>query len=135
MKKIVLAAFFSTCTLMGLAQSELVADNGTPEAAFSWESGMTYDFGVIAQDQPVSHEFVFTNTGSAPLIIGRVKGSCGCTIASYSQGPIEPGATGAVTATYNAKKLGTFTKSVMVNANTGTPVTLYVKGEVVEGLK
>ncbi|MDH3709725.1 MAG: DUF1573 domain-containing protein [Cyclobacteriaceae bacterium] len=135
MKKIVLAAFFSTCTLMGLAQSELVADSSTPEAAFSWKSGMTFDFGLIAQDQPVSHEFVFTNTGSAPLVIASVKGSCGCTITSYSQGPIEPGATGTVTATYNAKKLGTFTKSVMVNADIGTPVTLYVKGEVVAELK
>lgn len=39
-----------------------------------------YDFGTIAeQGGPVSHEFEFTNTGDAPLMILNATASCGCT--------------------------------------------------------
>ena len=59
--------------------------------------------------------------------------SCGCTVTKYSKDPISPGSSGYVTATYNAAKVGVFTKTVTVNANTdGNPVVLTIKGEVIE---
>lgn len=102
------------------------------EATFNW-TATVFDFGKIKLNVPVTHEFTFTNTGDAPLIISSVQASCGCTIASYTKDPIAPGAEGFVKATYNAAKIGQFTKSVTVNANTADGVVqLTIKGEVTE---
>lgn len=100
--------------------------------AFSWNV-TAYDFGKIQLNKPVSHEFKFTNTGDAPLVISSVKASCGCTVTDYSKDPIPPGAEGFVKATYNAAKVGVFSKTVTVNANADTnAVQLMIRGEVVE---
>jgi hypothetical protein len=100
--------------------------------AFSW-AVTAYDFGKIQINKPVTHEFKFTNTGDAPLVISSVQASCGCTVAEYSKDPIAPGAQGFVKATYNAAKGGVFTKTVTVNANAQENVVqLVIKGEVVE---
>lgn len=102
-------------------------------AAFSWNATV-HDFGKIKHGSPVSHEFVFTNNGQEPLMITSVTASCGCTVAEYSKGLIQPGETGFVRATYNAAKAGVFTKTVTVNANTEEgAVKLTIKGEVVDG--
>jgi hypothetical protein len=98
--------------------------------AFSW-SMTVHDFGKIALNKPVSHEFRFTNSGNAPLIISSVQASCGCTVTDYSKDPIAPGAEGFVKATYDAAKAGVFTKTVTVNANAEESVVrLMIKGEV-----
>ena len=93
----------------------------------------TYDFGKIKLNKPVTHEFRFTNSGDAPLVISSVQASCGCTVTDYSKDPIAPGAEGYVKATYNAAKVGVFSKTVTVNANAeDSMVQLMIKGEVVE---
>ncbi len=99
-----------------------------PEFKFESE---TFEFGVIAQNKPVSHEFKFTNVGDEPLIISAVEPTCGCTIADYTKKPIKKGETGSVTLTYNAGVVGTFAKTATVKSNARTPVkVLYLKGEV-----
>ena len=101
-------------------------------AAFEWVS-TTHDFGTIKKDVPVEHEFTFTNTGTEPLVISSVKASCGCTVTDYTTSQIPAGEKGYVKATYNAAKLGVFTKTVTVTANTESgSVQLFIKGEVVE---
>lgn len=94
----------------------------------------THDFGVVAQGKPVTYKFIVTNTGKADLIIGAdptpVKASCGCTTPNWTKTAIKPGETGFVEATYNAANAGPFTKTVTVPSNAGTPVILYLKGEV-----
>jgi hypothetical protein len=101
-------------------------------AAFEWVS-TTHDFGTIKKDVAVEHEFEFTNTGSEPLLISSVKASCGCTVTDYTKEQIPAGEKGYVKAKYNAAKVGVFTKSVTVTANTESgSVQLYIKGEVVD---
>lgn len=137
MKKVLILLMMGALVYAASAQSGpqwLVAENVT-EAAFNWDEGSTHDLGKIVQNKEVTHLFTFTNVGNSPLVINSVKASCGCTVTSYSEEPIAPGEQGMVAATYNAKKLGTFTKSVVVNANTGNPVTLYLKGEVIAAAK
>lgn len=91
----------------------------------------THDFGTIPQGTAVSHEFKFTNSGNAPIILSEVVPSCGCSIADYSKTPIKPGDAGVIKATFNAAAKGPFTKSFTVKSNTKTPVkTLTVKGTV-----
>ena len=113
--------------------AKVVSDNPN-KASFAWES-ITHDFGKIEQGNPVNHEYTFTNTGDIPLIISKVKASCGCTVADYTTEPIQPNGEGMVKATYNAAKTGAFSKSVTVTANTeGGQVILTLKGEVVAEL-
>jgi hypothetical protein len=100
--------------------------------AFRWTT-TSYDFGHIPVNKPVTHEFRFTNSGNSPLIISSVQASCGCTVTDYSKEPIAPGAEGFVKTTYNAAKVGVFTKTVTVNANADESIVqLIIKGEVVE---
>src|SRR4051812_14416696 len=44
-----------------------------------------FDFGKIPQGKPVTHEFLFTNTGDKPLSLQNVQASCGCTTPEWSK--------------------------------------------------
>lgn len=93
----------------------------------------THNFGKIEQGKPVTQDFVFTNTGTTPIVITNVSASCGCTTPSYTKDPILPKQTGSIKATYNAAAMGTFNKSITVFSNAESPsLTLFLKGEVVE---
>jgi len=135
MKKITLSLFLLACVATVMAQQ--FASNYSPAsifkgATFSW-SQTTFDFGKIKQNEPVTNTFEFVNTGTEPLVISSVKASCGCTVTEYSKDPIAPGGKGFVKGTYNAAKVGQFTKSITVNANTEEAVVqLTIKGEVTE---
>jgi hypothetical protein len=90
------------------------------------------DYGTISQNSDGLRTFNFINIGEAPLVINRVKTSCGCTVPSYSKAPILPGASGEINIKYDTKRIGTFTKTitVMSNAKGGNKI-LKIKGEVV----
>lgn len=93
----------------------------------------TRNFGKIEQGKPVTQEFVFTNTGTDPIVITNVSASCGCTTPSYTKDPVLPKKTGSIKATYNAAAMGSFNKSITVFSNAESPsLTLFLKGEVVE---
>ncbi|HEY9008544.1 MAG TPA: DUF1573 domain-containing protein [Ohtaekwangia sp.] len=134
MKKVSLIILGLVCVTAVIAQT--LASNESPvnplrTAAFAWTQ-TTFDFGKIKVNAPVTHEFKFTNSGDAPLIITSVQASCGCTVAEYSKDPIPSGAQGFVKATYNAAKVGVFAKTVTINSNTEDGVVLLtIKGEVV----
>jgi hypothetical protein len=135
MKKICLILLVSAFTTPLLSQQLAVIHFLSPRfetANFSWIV-TSYDFGKIKVNKPVTHEFRFTNSGDAPLVISSVQASCGCTVTDYSKDPIAPGSEGYVKATYNAAKVGVFSKTVTVNANAAESVVqLTIKGEVVE---
>ena len=136
MKKIALMLMvgFVTSPLFAqqLAIINFLSPKSTPE--FLWSS-TTYDFGKIKANNPLTHEFRFTNSGDIPLVITSVQASCGCTVTDYSKDPIPAGAEGYVKATYNAAKVGVFSKTVTVNANAEESIVqLTIKGEVVEQL-
>ncbi|GAA4445714.1 DUF1573 domain-containing protein [Ravibacter arvi] len=91
----------------------------------------THNFGKIPQGTPVSTDFVFTNTGSTPIILSEVKATCGCTTPEYTKAPVAPGKTGTIKAVFNAAAPGPFNKSITVTSNAETPtITLFLKGEV-----
>ena len=135
MKKICLILLVSVFSTPLFSQELAVINFLSPRfetANFLW-IGTTYDFGKIKVNSPVTHEFRFTNSGDAPLVISSVQASCGCTVTDYSKDLISPGSEGYVKATYNAAKVGVFSKTVTVNANAAESVVqLTIKGEVVE---
>lgn len=92
----------------------------------------THNFGTIDINKPVKSEFVLTNSGETPLIIEDAKGSCGCTGTDFPKDAILPGESAIITATYDAKNLGPFKKTVKVKTNASKEeIVLYVEGEVV----
>jgi len=100
-------------------------------AMISFENEVV-DYGTITQNSNGTRLFTFTNTGDAPLLITKVKTSCGCTVPSYSKAPILPGQTGELEIKYDTKRLGAFTKTITVisNAKSGNK-TLKIKGNIV----
>lgn len=131
--------FTSTLLVMALGLGSVYAQqaatgttSNAPAAGISFkEANNTYDFGSIPQGTPVTHDFVFTNTGKAPLILSAVTPSCGCTSPEWPKEAIAPGKSATIKVTYNAQALNTFNKTVTITSNAATPQTiLYIKGEV-----
>lgn len=138
MKKIALSTIICALAATLFAQQQFVT-SAKPSRILSAENGVfnwsqtSFDFGKIKINNPVIHEFTFVNDGNTHLVITSVQASCGCTVAKYSKDPINPGSEGFVKATYNAAKVGIFTKTITVNANTEEGIVqLIIKGEVVE---
>ncbi len=78
-----------------------------------------HDFGTINEGDVVEHTFTFTNTGKSPLVIVSAKGSCGCTVPSYSKEPIAPGGSGEMLVKFNSNgKPNLQNKTVTITANT-----------------
>lgn len=125
MKAIVLAL-----AIIGLTAATPMATNaplGTPKIEFK---EMMYDFGDIKEGDQAKHEFVFTNTGDAPLILTDVKPSCNCTTPEWPRQPIMPGKSDKIIAIFDSKgRPGEFNKSIEVFSNaTKEPIIITMKG-------
>lgn len=96
------------------------------------DEGGKYDFGSVEDGMKVSHDYVFTNEGTEPIIITNVKASCGCTTPSWPKEPIAPGASAKITATFNSKgRVGTVNKAITITSNASTPsMQLFLLGKV-----
>ena len=96
----------------------------------------THNFGQIEWKRPVTVEYTITNTGNQPLVLTNVTTSCACAVADWTKEPIAPGGKGTVKATFDAKALGHFEKSVGIYSN-ASPSLVYLKftGEVVQEIK
>lgn len=106
-----------------------------PQAEIKFDK-LTHDFGQFTEENSlVSCVFTFTNVGDAPLVITQCVATCGCTVPTYSDKPIEPGKTGQIKVTYNGKGrvFGPVSKVITVMTNAKTKITrLSIKGEMVE---
>jgi len=127
-------AFFSTSVN---AQNAVKVNNPitiekTSEALVKWDQ-TTFEFGKIEHKVPAKATFTLTNNSDKPLLLTKVKPSCGCTVPAYEQGPISPGESTEIKATYNAKNVGKFQKTITVTTNLSeTPIPLKIKGEVIK---
>jgi len=95
---------------------------------------MTHDFGKITQGDKVNYKFNFTNTGKSPLIITNAVASCGCTKPEWPTGPINPGASGQISVTFNSTgKVGLQDKMITITGNTNPAQNaVHLVGEVLE---
>ena len=101
------------------------------DAKLEWESE-SIALGNIEKGVPVDIVFEFTNVGANPVILSDVKAGCGCTDLNFSKAPIPVGKSSSITATYNAKTPGKFSKSISVSSNaTAIPFELKFNGVVV----
>ena len=92
----------------------------------------TYNFGEMMEDGPGTFKIEFKNIGDQPIVINRVRSSCGCTIPSWPKEPVEPGKNGEIEVKYNTALTGSFLKSVYVYSTAAnSPVKLLIKGKVI----
>jgi len=122
------SATIDQANLTAAAANKEVAGN-LPEMTFTETE---FDFGTVEEGTVVEHEYKFTNTGNAPLIVVNAKGSCGCTVPTWSKEPIAPGAEGSMLVKFNTNgKPNAQTKTVTIKANTesGTE-SIRIKGFV-----
>jgi len=101
---------------------------GGAEISFEKE---VHDYGVMEQNGNGQCEFVFTNTGTEPLLITNARGSCGCTVPEWPREPIAPGASSSIKVKYDTKRIGLINKSVTITSNGETSTKIIrIKGEV-----
>ncbi len=132
MKKFILSVivlFLGAFSLQAQNNSAPVKNPNAPIISFDKK---THDYGTIYEKSNGDVNFVYTNTGKEPLILNRVKSSCGCTIPKWSRQPLMPGETDTIKVHYDTKRIGTFHKSITVQSNASTPsVVLKIQGKVI----
>lgn len=90
------------------------------------------DCGEVLYEQPVTAQFEIGNSGGT-LIVKSVSASCGCTSVEYPKSPVRDGGKFTVSATYDARQLGHFNKSIAVYTNASAkPLYLTMCGVVME---
>jgi len=127
MKKIVILLFVG---MIGFAVS---AQEKVAKIKFETE---TIDYGTIEKGANGVRVFEFTNIGDAPLVITKVKSTCGCTVPSWPKEPVMPGETGQIEVKYDTKRLDVFIKTILVTSNAQRPsIALKIKGNVIDSSK
>ena len=127
MKKVLLTLGLIAASFGLYAQDAI---KGGPQMKFETP---VIDYGTIEHKADGQREFVFTNTGDAPLIISNARGSCGCTVPTWPKEPIAPGATGKIGVKYDTNRIGKFTKTITLTTNTVQKnKILTIKGEILK---
>ena len=97
-----------------------------------------HDFGDVSiDDGPLTCTFTVKNIGKEPIAIYEVVTSCGCTDATWTREPLQPGRSGAISSTYkNEDGPVPFDKTLTVYiAGVSKPVILRLRGIVHEKKK
>jgi len=122
-----------TILFVGLLSFSVNAQDKVAKIEFESE---TIDYGTIEKGADGVRVFKFKNTGNIPLIITRVKSSCGCTVPKKPEEPIMPGMTGEIEVKYDTNRVMPIRKTITVTSNAETPtIALKIKGLVVDSSK
>lgn len=126
MKKAILVSLFM---LFGMT----MAHAQDKQASIKFDK-TTCSFGSFSEKEAIQKcTFVFTNTGTAPLVINQAVASCGCTVPTYTKTPVMPGEKGEIKVTYNGNGRfpGHFKKTITVRTNGDPEMTrLYIEGDM-----
>jgi hypothetical protein len=143
-KKIIISLLFLVCFVMNLpAYSEpyYVQNSIDAHSADKTMSAVPavvikesrFEFEPVIEGTEIIHDFVIGNQGEEPLIIEKIRTSCGCTTAYYAKS-IPPGAEGKISVKGNTRGYGgrKFTKSVIVYTNDPSQkqFNLYISGDI-----
>ena len=112
--------------------TSILAQEKTEKGVFNFVNE-TIDYGTIEKNANGERFFTFTNNGAAPIIITKVKASCGCTVPSKPNGPVLPGASAKIGVKYDTKRLGGFSKTITITSNASEPTKVVrIKGNIKE---
>ncbi|WKK64974.1 DUF1573 domain-containing protein [Lutimonas zeaxanthinifaciens] len=132
MKKLLILLFIGVMSIPVNGQTEEDVKKDFTGPVFEFETKVI-DYGEIAANSDGNRVFKFKNIGKSPLIISKVKGSCGCTVPTKPEEPIMPGETGEIGVKYATNRIGPFSKTITISSNAYEPqVVLKIKGRVLE---
>ena len=99
------------------------------EAEFSFAQKTSHKFEKTKAGPTLSHEFKFTNSGDAPLIITDYKVACKCTRAIFKKEPIMPGETSSIHIEFDTEgKIGWQDRVIEIYSNAKkSPLKLRIK--------
>ena len=122
-----------TILFIGLIGFAVNAQDKVAKIKFETE---TIDYGTIEKGADGVRVFKFTNVGDAPLIISKVKSSCGCTVPKKPEGAIMPGETGEIEVKYDTRRVMPIRKTISVTSNAErSTIALKIKGNVIDPSK
>jgi len=125
MKKLLCIVSLFICTIV-FAQESVNTNSGV----FDFKTE-TIDYGTVNKNTDGNRSFTFKNTGTKPIIITSVKGSCGCTVATKPSKPIMPNETAEIGVKYDTKRVGPFSKTITVVSNASEKSKiLRIKGNI-----
>lgn len=115
--------------LLAMGLPTLLSGQSIPSISFSQSE---YDFGVVEMGTVVEEIISYENTGSADLIVSKVKPGCGCTKVAFEADTLAPGEHGSFKLIFDtANRLGEERLSVTVWSNAGKGIhRLKVNGRV-----
>ena len=113
MKKTALLILLTIGSLLAHAQQP-PAESG---AVLGFETAKI-DLGKVSKDEPKIIKFVYSNTGTKPLLITNVDVSCGCIAPEWSKQPLLPDRQDAITVRFDPRtKQGYTLLSLYVTSN------------------
>lgn len=122
-----------TILFVGMFSLGLLAQEKVAKIEFKTE---VIDYGTIEKGSDGVRVFEFTNTGDAPLIISKVRSTCGCTVPKKPEAPIMPGETGEIEVKYDTNRVNPIRKTITVISNADrSTVALKIKGKVIDPSK
>lgn len=89
------------------------------------------DYGDVLyrKDSVYVYQFVYENTGDAPLIVNQVRAHCPCVLVEHSVAPLPPGQMDTILVYFKPSHASKFTQSMTVLSNAPqTAIQLYAKG-------
>ena len=119
--------FFLLCIFPVFSQTQQAVSEH-PEITFQSNK---IDFGdtLYRKEAVYEYDFVFENTGSAPLVINKVVATCPCVTVPLPEGPIPPGTVDTLKVYFKPNHASKYTQRIMVFTN--CPISssqLYAKG-------
>ena len=123
---------FGTVSIM--AQTSDNKENAANKPVIKFDKTV-HNYGTIEYQSDGTCKFEFENTGSEPLLLTKVRSSCGCTTPRWPKEPVKPGEKETIKVKYNTRIHGSFSKTIWVYSNAdNSPITLRIKGKVVRNL-
>lgn len=127
--------FYLLLNLLACLHIGLPPTSTTPEfgksAVVEWLTEQDHDFQHLRQEHPKTFVFRFKNIDKQPIVLQTVRTSCGCTAATWTETPIQPGETGQIEVEYDAYQKGEFRKKIRVFFDRQRkPEILWIHGEV-----
>ncbi len=95
----------------------------------------SYDFGTDTTGNKITHTFTIKNVGKSPLLIHKVKTSCGCTTLKQIQNEIKPGESipvEVIFSTYGKTGYRMQNVDLITNDPIQPKLSLFIKGNLIE---
>ncbi|MGO8751891.1 MAG: DUF1573 domain-containing protein [Thermoguttaceae bacterium] len=99
---------------------------------------LTFEFGTMLNTETRRHDFLFTNTGNAPLKLEKGGSTCKCTVSLVDKAELAPNETAPVTLEWTPKtNRGPFrqTATILTNDPDRSRIVLTISGDVTKAME